>query len=179
MTETIDEKAAVEWCLDPLFGEDESISWTAERIENAARAALKWRQERDELRDQVRGGIIGITARVCSSPACSAAIIRRDDGHRYCSAGHPARWVQIDELDKAQARIAELEAERAVIMREWSIETDDSLTECVLRNIYGWKDRALLAESERDKAIARYEAFSAAIRERDLASKQKWEARHE
>jgi hypothetical protein len=54
---------------------------------------------------------------VCAAPACTAAIVRRDDGSRVCSAGHPARWVNVDlltkaerELDEARAQVAELEA---------------------------------------------------------------------
>lgn len=45
---------------------------------------------------------------VCSNPACTAAVIRREDGSRYCSAGHPARWVTVDLLTKTEAEISRL-----------------------------------------------------------------------
>ena len=35
---------------------------------------------------------------VCDSPACTAAVVRRDDGSRVCAAGHAARWVNVDLL---------------------------------------------------------------------------------
>ncbi len=45
---------------------------------------------------------------VCSAPACTAAVIRRDNGSRVCAAGHSARWVNIDLLIKAEEEIKEL-----------------------------------------------------------------------
>lgn len=45
---------------------------------------------------------------VCSAPACTAAVLRRDDGSRVCTAGHSARWVNIDLLIKAEEEIKEL-----------------------------------------------------------------------
>ena len=50
---------------------------------------------------------------VCSAPACTAAVIRRDDGSRVCAAGHPARWVNIDLLTKAEEEIKELRSKLA------------------------------------------------------------------
>lgn len=41
---------------------------------------------------------------VCDHPACTAPIIRHDDGHRVCAAGHGARWVTNDLLQKAETR---------------------------------------------------------------------------
>jgi len=40
---------------------------------------------------------------VCAAPACTAVIVRRDDGSRVCAAGHPARWVNVDRLTEAEA----------------------------------------------------------------------------
>jgi hypothetical protein len=47
-------------------------------------------------RDAIPGG-----SRICDAPACMAPVIRRDDGARYCSAGHPLRWVAIDDQKNA------------------------------------------------------------------------------
>jgi len=38
--------------------------------------------------------------------------------------------------------------EAALLRQKWGIESDTSLTECVERNIYGWKNRCMLAEQE-------------------------------
>ncbi len=48
-------------------------------------------------------------ARVCDKPGCVAATIRRDDGHRYCAAGHPTRWCEVSERDAAEERVKKFE----------------------------------------------------------------------
>jgi hypothetical protein len=53
-----------------------------------------------------------------------------------------------DLNDARRKRIAELEAERSDIMQRWAIESDESLTECVERNIDGWRTRCEKAEAE-------------------------------
>lgn len=45
---------------------------------------------------------------VCDNPACTGAVIRREDGKRYCTEGHPARWVNVDLLYRLEAEIARL-----------------------------------------------------------------------
>lgn len=45
---------------------------------------------------------------VCDNPACTGAVIRREDGRRYCAEGHPARWVNVDLLYRLEAEIAHL-----------------------------------------------------------------------
>lgn len=63
--------------------------------------------------------VLGANARVCNSPGCRSAIIRNDDGSRRCSAGHPARWVDIAELEALQQRLASaVEPARRTITRE-------------------------------------------------------------
>lgn len=53
---------------------------------------------------------------VCDHPACTAAVVRRDDGRRECAHGHPAKWVSIalfrkveSQRDDAVAKLNELE----------------------------------------------------------------------
>lgn len=53
---------------------------------------------------------------------------------------HLHRGTLLRMLDEAAA-------ERKTLMARWAIETDESLTECVERNIDGWKQRALKAEA--------------------------------
>jgi hypothetical protein len=52
-------------------------------------------------------------SRVCDRLGCTAAVIRRDDGSRWCAAGHGCRWVDASELQAERARIAELEVAAA------------------------------------------------------------------
>lgn len=66
-----------------------------------------------------------------------------------------------DKITRLRARVAQSEAEsdawqkgameccgeRNTLLAKWGIESDESLTECVERNIDGWKQRALKAEA--------------------------------
>ena len=78
--------------------------------------ALKARvAELERERDTKEREIQRLLNVVCDSPACTAAVIRRDDGSRVCAAGHPARWVHVDllrtterERDEARADAARL-----------------------------------------------------------------------
>lgn len=63
------------------------------------------------------------------------------------------------------AYIERIELERDDLMRKWGIETDESLTECVERNIDGWKPRALKAESELDEARGQLDACETHLRQ--------------
>lgn len=49
---------------------------------------------------------------VCDGPACTAAIIRRDDGSRVCARGHGARWVNVDRLAAVELELAQVTRER-------------------------------------------------------------------
>lgn len=84
---------------------------------------------------------------VCSAPACSAAIVRRDDGSRVCAAGHPARWVNVDLLTKAEADLAaarqEAEALRALIGRASDYGENG-----------GWERISPFADEMRDAAMS-------------------------
>lgn len=61
---------------------------------------------------------LGGHVRVCSQPWCRAAIIRADDGSRNCAAGHPARWVDIAELDEAKERARKAEDIAAIYKKQ-------------------------------------------------------------
>lgn len=60
------------------------------------------------LRNDLYELILGGHARVCDQIACDAAIVRRDSGARVCSLGHRVRWVEVQELDDANASLAEM-----------------------------------------------------------------------
>lgn len=68
------------------------------------------------------------------------------------------------EWEEQRRRIAELEAEHDAIMRKWSIETDESLTECVERNIDGWKQRCWRSEAELTDQILTLRSENAALK---------------
>jgi len=58
--------------------------------------------------------------RICDEPGCTAAVVRRDDGTRYCAKGHPSRWVEATELKSAQREIEELNTQLTTKNIEWT-----------------------------------------------------------
>lgn len=70
-----------------------------------------------------------------------------DDCMEIADMNGPERETHADR-SALLAEVDRLRAERDVIMREWAIETDESLTECVVRNIDGWRQRAEKAEAD-------------------------------
>jgi hypothetical protein len=53
--------------------------------------------------------------RVCSNPACTAAIVRLDDGSRVCANGHPSRWVEIAEVQRIEGELSKVDAAFAAL----------------------------------------------------------------
>lgn len=79
----------------------------AERERDALKAEVEHKHsmlERDlaEAREALYEVTLGGAARVCDTPGCSTAIIRRDSGARVCAAGHPERWVDVSALRQAE-----------------------------------------------------------------------------
>lgn len=67
---------------------------------------------------------------------------------RYRASNAAKNIYEPTHVDRAVllAEVEQMRAERDEIMRQFAIESDESLTECVVRNIDGWKQRALKAE---------------------------------
>ena len=89
----------------------ERDSWRAQRDEVHAEMERQTQLKREERqakldaqreRDAKEREIQRLLNVVCDSPACTAAVVRRDDGSRVCAAGHPARWVNVDLLRTAE-----------------------------------------------------------------------------
>ena len=68
-------------------------------------------------------------------------------------------WKILDEVPA----LLDAADEREQLMAKWAIESDESLTECVERNIDGWKKRCLKAEKERDRLNAENERLRYAL----------------
>lgn len=67
------------------------------------------------LHDQV----LSAGARVCDTPWCDAAIIRKDSGSRVCAAGHPERWVDVSLLRAAEQQRDQAQA--TLLLRDRSL----------------------------------------------------------
>lgn len=65
---------------------------------------------------------------VCDSPACTATVIRRDDGSRVCSAGHAARWVNVDLLHKAEAKNTSLREALRQVLEYFECRSDKAVS---------------------------------------------------
>lgn len=145
------------WC--ELYGEDLLDSCTKlfaalkQRTELIDAAAGHWLESCRTTSPPIawEGAIDGAMEAVCKEVerlrARVAELEKERDGALAdaCSA----RIYASDATVHLRVRVAELEAmvaEAAEIRRKWGIESDESLTECVERNIEGWKQRALKAE---------------------------------
>lgn len=65
---------------------------------------------------------------VCDSPACTATIVRRDDGSRVCSAGHSARWVNVDLLYEAEAKVTSLRENLRQVLEYFECRSDKAVS---------------------------------------------------
>jgi hypothetical protein len=59
---------------------------------------------------------------VCDNPVCEAVVLRKDDGSRVCSAGHPSRWVPVTVL-----RSVETERDTAIRERDEARKDTDRM----------------------------------------------------
>jgi len=145
MTETIDEKAAVEWC-EATSARDSIDYYRSTSEMNAARAALKWRDERDEYKATSDRFEAESEQKGADLMACEAALEEAT-----------GIAVELESENKAmQARIAELEQK---------IKVSRMLNELAETQLAAAKAtaRAENAEAERDAAIKRAEEAEEAI----------------
>lgn len=109
-----------------------------------AAGACRWCAEVARLTADVTR--LAEASRVCDTPGCVAAVVRRDDGSRRCAAGHATRWVDAADLAaltesyagysaKAETRIAALEAEVAETRLRLAIWSGEGVPE-------GWEAEA-------------------------------------
>ncbi len=109
------EMRVLDWLLDATDWPDEdSQAEFSGAVRMSVRAALEAVQlpllaENARLRAEAETKereIERLSNVVCSGPACTGAVIRREDGKRYCTNGHSARWVNVDLLYRLEAEIA-------------------------------------------------------------------------
>ena len=136
MTETIDEKAAVDWAECPL------MPWKESQIKNAARAALRWREERDEKQARIELMESWIPVERAETRALQARIAELEatveSAKRWCACGDSIEQdgacgtcfaSKDSELDRVRAerdaaikRAEEAEFRLLTAMHEFAVE---------------------------------------------------------
>lgn len=87
---------------------DERVRKLAEHSKHFQIAMDRYHKERDAARQEAADA-----KRVCDKPGCLSAVVRKDDGSRFCAAGHASRFVERSDMDAARQEAANA-AEQAV-----------------------------------------------------------------